>query len=174
MLTYISFAIGTFIVGVAVYLEAPSIIKNEVTERYGRWKSLNDLVRTNEKHQNNTCVVIYISCKMIAQAMYLSLVQYMNNSVKKLDKNVYEVSYQIKGKSYKMIVTPDKGPAKILQISNDSEIDVTNRVLPYLGPNYNWHGTKLTPKFFGYTSLTFELYDGGEKTFTDDCHVSIH
>jgi hypothetical protein len=173
MLTYISLAIVTFISGFSVYLEVPSIIKNQVTERYRRWKSLNTLIRTNKRNNNNNCVVIYISCKMIVQAMYLSLVQYMNNSVKKVDKNVYEVSYQIKGKTYKIIVIPDKGPNKILQISNDSQIDVTNHVLPYLGPNYNWHGTKLAPKFFGYKSLTFELYDGSEKTFTDDCYVNI-
>jgi hypothetical protein len=97
----------------------------------------------------------------------------MNNTVKKIGKNTYEITYNIAGNTYKMIVTPTKGPSPILQISDHNLNDVTNEILPYLGPERNWHGNKFNLDFFNKESLTFELADGSTKIFTLDKHLHI-
>lgn len=110
---------------------------------------------------------------MIIGSLVTSLGQYLTNPVKKIGKNIYEVSYIIEGKKYKMIVSPMKGPAPVLAISNDTMEDVTEQVISYLGPKCDWHGNKFTPDFFGHKSLTVQMADGSTKTFTVEEHVHI-
>ena len=110
---------------------------------------------------------------MIFQALYLSLIQYLNNSVKKLDKNTFLVEYIIKGKVYKMIVIPTKGPSSIIQIRNQDEKDITDHILPYFGPNYDWHRINIIPQFFTCERMTFELDDGAQKIFNELEYINI-
>ena len=64
-----------------------------------------------------------------------------------------------------MIIKPVKGPRLILQVLDDSKNDITDTVLQYIGPRYDWHGNQLDPSFFNNTSfLTFELADGTSET----------
>jgi len=97
----------------------------------------------------------------------------MNSSVKKINKNTYEISYLVNGKMYKMIVTPVKGPAPVLQVSDENEEDVSDMVLPFLGPRNDWHGRVFTSKDFKRRSLTFELGSGEEVTFEEDQKLLI-
>ena len=48
----------------------------------------------------------------------------------------------------------------ILLISNKNSEDVTAKILPYVGPNYDWHNSRLTPGLLGEKLLAFELYNG--------------
>lgn len=170
MVTYLVFGMVSSLIASAIYLDTPKIIYNFTVDKFKKWDNLKQLVSTGHTSKFK---IMYVSCQLIIKAIYLSLIQKMNNSVKKLDRNVYEVSYLINGKVYKMVVTPIRGPSPVLQISNDSYIDVTDIVIPYLGPRYDWHNITLSPKFFGYKSLTFELLDGSSKTFSDNDNVTI-
>ena len=98
----------------------------------------------------------------------------MNTSVRKLDKKTYEISYVIDRKLYKMIVTPKRGPAPIIQVSDENSTDITDYILPYMGPEYDWHGKLFTPKFFQRKSLTFELMNGEEFTYEESNHVDYY
>jgi hypothetical protein len=101
------------------------------------------------------------------QTLYISYLQYINNTVRKLDHKTYEITYVIDGKIYKMLTVPKRGPAPILQISNDKDEDVTEQILPYMGPQYDWHGRNITPRFFSCKSLTFQLSNGKEQTMRE-------
>ena len=52
--------------------------------------------------------------------------------------------------------------AQILQIIDHNENDVTDNILCYVGPRYDWHNTKFTPNFFNCEFLTFQMVDGNE------------
>lgn len=145
-----------------LYLEVHLILLEAIKYRCIRWKKLNNLVSTTESKKYR---IAWISLKIIIQAIYISFLQYMNTSVVALDRKTYELSYVIKGRLYKMIVVPRIGPAPVLQIIDDEHNDVTDRILPYMGPQYDWHGNNLKPDFFGCSSLTFELMDGSEHTY---------
>jgi hypothetical protein len=83
------------------------------------------------------------------------------NTTKKIGKNLYEVTYEINNKKYKMIVKPYLGPSPVIQVSNENLEDVTDIILPYLGPRYDWkHGSDLDISHFHFDILNFEYADG--------------
>ena len=154
-----SFTLGTFI-----SLDGHKIVKNRIIKSYKDWKQLNNLVSSQYK---NVFAICWYSLVMINKALYLSFIQYMNNSVRKLDNKVFEVSYIINGKIYKIWVQPKKGPSLVLQVSDENQEDITDEIIPYLGPCNNWHGRLFSSKDFKKKSLTFELSNGEERTFED-------
>lgn len=159
---YLLFTLLFFtITGYLFSLDTHLIIKNEIVSKYNRWKRLNSLVSTSQK---NKFTIIIVSLKLIFQAIWLSFLQSINKTVKKINKNKYELSYIIEGKLYKLIVNVKRGPSPVLQIIDHLNNDVSSDILPFLGPNYNWHNIQFTPDFFGYKSLTFEISDGTEYT----------
>jgi hypothetical protein len=115
----------------------------------------------------------YIIVNTSIKYFYILLQQYMNNTVKKIGKNTYELTYIINGNTYKMIVKPIRGPKPILQITDHESNDITDDILPYLGPNYNWHGEKFSLDFFNKKEITFELIDGTTKTYNINKHTHI-
>jgi|UniRef100_A0A6C0J1T9 hypothetical protein len=135
--------------------------KNEIVNTYQDWKSLNRLVASNP----NTRFVYLESIKIVFNAKYLKFTQYLNNSSKKIDKKTYLVTYYIEGKQYKMLVKPKKGPNPILKILDENEIDITQEILPYMGPNLNWHNYPVTPDFFNKKNISFEYNNQNKLTF---------
>lgn len=152
---------------VSYKLSLHRVIHRHVTDKMERWRSLNNLVATRH---DNRLMVFLMSVQLLLKAMYLSFIQYLNNSVRKLDSNLYEVSYTINGRVYKMLVEPIKGPTPVLQIISDNSEDVTDIIMPYLGPRYDWHRSMISPNFFDQCSLTFELMDGSSHTYQGDDH----
>jgi len=171
MYTYILLAIGSMFVTLCWKIEAHVIIKQSIISKYTKWKRLNRLVSKLEK---NNARMIWVSLKILIRTLYVAFIQYINNSVRKLDNKTFELTYVINGKMYKMIAIPKRGPTPILQISNDLENDVTDLILPYMGPQYDWHGSRFNPEFFGYRSLTFELGDGTEHTYDETDNVEYN
>lgn len=159
MYTEIFIAFGAFLFW---RTEAYLVIKNKITKEINKFKKVNLLVSSIKKKKST---IIWVSLKLIFQAIYISFIQYMNSSVKHIDNKTSELTYVINGRIYKMIIIRKRGPSPILQISNNFENDVTDQILPYMGPQYDWHGNKFTPEFFGYSSLTFELGNGTEYTY---------
>ena len=138
--------------------------------KYNKWISLNNLVSSQH---NSKIMIKIISLQMIFKSLYLSFIQYMNNSIIKIDKNSYELSYIVHGKLYKMIIKPIRGPVPILCVTNENNIDITEQILPYLGPNNDWHGKKYYPDFFKHKTLNIELLDGSKKTFNHSDTITI-
>ena len=162
--------IFTSVVGNKFYPDINNNIQDVIETKYNRWKRLNRLVSTRNE---NAFIIAYISVKMIIQSCYISFIQYINSAVRKIGTNTYELTYIINGKLHKMVVKPQKGPIPVLQISNDKQEDITDIVLPYMGPKYDWHGQVFTPKFFDYNTLVFELSDGTERAFTRDMFIIL-
>ena len=110
---------------------------------------------------------------MIIKILWIYIIQYFNNSVILIEGNKYIITYVIKGRLYKMLVKPCKGPSKVLLITDENHEDVSNIVCPYLGPEENFHYTLFTPKFFNKKELVFELSNGSEKIFSENENITI-
>ena len=148
--------------GIFIKFETPlKVIKN----KYNSWNRLNKLVSTTHK---NYIMIIYFSCKLLLQALYISLIQRFNKSIVQIDKNNYLLTYAINGKLYKYPIKVKRGPPPILQISDENSEDRTKDILCYLGPSYNWHGNSVTPAILGYKSLVFECANGNELVFNEE------
>ena len=63
---------------------------------------------------------------------------------------------------------------KILQISDESGECITNELLPFIGPNYDFHKNNYTPIQLGYNEITIELGDGGSFSFKGDEIININ
>lgn len=151
--------------GVFIKVDGPYIIYNKSMIKYKKWGRLKNMVSSK---YNSLFMINYISLKMICLSLYKSLIQYIDNSVIKIDKNKYEVSYIINGKLYKMIIKPIRGPCSVLDIRDGEDNDVYDIIIPYLGPNEDWNNTKFYPLYFGYNNLIFEMIDGSLKTFNNE------
>ena len=143
---------------------------NKILIKYEKWKKLNKLVSTK---YNSALMCKLVSISMIIKSYYLVFTQYINNSVVKIDKNTYEVSYIINDKLYKMIIKPKRGPIPILSVINENNNNITDEILPYLGPYNNWLNIKYTPNSFNYNLLKFELSSGEIKIFKDSENLEL-
>lgn len=124
----------------------------------------------NYKNFNNVSIIhiIKTTVNVVKNTLYTTFFITLNRNVKKLSNNHYEVSYVIRGKIYKMVIIPKKGPNEYVIILNENDIDVYDEIGPYMGPRYNFHHHPFTPKFWGYKELTFINIGGVEKKFTED------
>ena len=162
MFSFLMDAVGlTLLIGF-IFLDGPKIVKNTTVAKYKKFRKINNLVSTNYK---GFFTIIWISMYMIAQALWISLIQYLNSSIVHLKNGQYLVTYVIKGKTYKMVVKPVRGPRKVIIVSDNNDEDVSPLVFPFLGPEENFHGKIYTPEFFDKEELIFELSNGSEKIF---------
>ena len=167
MIEYICLTLGLFAVSTFVYFDGIYAIKY----RYERFRNLNQLVSTKYKERincNTKMKIVWFSIVIILKVLYLSILEKLNKSIKKIDNNTYEVSYAVNGKIYKMIIIPNRGPSSVLQVIDDKNEDITNLIVPYLGPTEDWHSSKFKPSFFNRKTLTFNLSSSDDITFTED------
>lgn len=145
-----------------LYVMSDPSLREKYNVSLKKWGKLKKLVSSTETSVSK----IYIrSFVLVCQMIYISILQYLNSTVRMIDNSTYEVTYVINSRMYKMIVKPVKGPRLILQVRDDSDCDITDVVLQYIGPKYDWHGTAVDPSFFNNSSfLTFELADGTSET----------
>jgi hypothetical protein len=171
MIKYITLLLSTLTFGLFYKIDGHNIFYNYASHKYSEWKRLNNLVSTQHKSK---FIVTIVSLKMVGEALYQSLVQYLDNSVVKINKNTYTVSYVINGKLYKTVIIPKRGPLPVLSVENENNLDVTHEVLPYLGPHNDWNNHHYTPEFFKHKKLKFELLNGEIKEFIDKDIININ
>ena len=117
--------------------------------------------------------IITSSVRVISQVIWLTLVQrFVYKNVKKVDKNKYELFFAIEGKIYRVVLNHRRGPSHILQIIDNDDNDITNKLEPYFNTSMNII-TEFTPTYFGYDNLTIETVCGTEKTFKGDEIIKI-
>lgn len=164
------YGLGTTLIFVFIYLDGYTIIKNTSVIKWRKFRKINKLVSTNYK---GFFTIIWISLCMVAQALWVSLIQYLNSTIIPIKNGQYLVTYVIKGNTYKMVVKPVRGPRKVLIVSDNKEEDVSHLIFPFLGPEEDFHGKAYTPKFFDKEELVFELSDGSEKIFRIDEEINF-
>lgn len=137
------------------------------------------------KHVDGDCVravlpfktrlrVYYTCLCMIIHHIYISSFQFFNKSIVKLNKNTYELTYMLNNNIYKIFIKTSIGPQpKIIQALNDVDHDITDSILPYLGPGGNFHGLKYKPADFNIKILTLNMSDARELTFTANEEISL-
>jgi hypothetical protein len=122
---------------------------------------------------------IYISniIKSVLYTVYLvckhSLLQKLNQSVEKIDKNTYEITYSIGARLYKFRTKTQKGMSNILQIIDSDNNDVTELIEPYIGPHRDFHNCEYTPHLLNFKSLTFNFNDGESTTFIEHDKITL-
>jgi len=84
-----------------------------------------------------------------------------SSNVEKIDKEHFVVNYKINNKEYKMMVKLKKGPSSIYKVSKEDGTEITDVVIPYLGPNHEWiHCVHPYTYFFPEQKLTIHYING--------------
>ena len=135
-----------------------------------KWKKVNSLVTYKT---NNIFLIQYYSLQLLLNTLWIRLLVYLNNTVKECGKNNYEVSYILHGKNYKIRTNMKKGPSPIYKICDGDKNDISNIILPLMGPNYDWHNNIFTPKDLGFESMMFELVNARGLTFKENDKIKI-
>lgn len=78
-----------------------------------------------------------------------SIVQHLNNEV------FVDLKYKLYGNNYiyRLYLNNDPMIIRNLYVTDENGEDVTERVVKYMGPNYDFHGVDMTPEILGYKSL---------------------
>jgi len=100
---------------------------------------------------------------MVLKFSYFQIMQYLTNSVTKIDKHHYEISYAINGRLHKMIIKPERGPSQIEKIVDHENNDITDIIMEYHGPKQK----RLSPSFFNTQFIVIHRIDGGVITIND-------
>lgn len=100
--------------------------------------------------------------KIQYETFYTAHMKYIKRSTI-LDTHTFEIDYYHKGAYYKIKFLEDKSGPLSLNISDENNIDVTNKLHVYIGPNHDFHGQYYTPASLGYNKLT--IYDSDLNKF---------
>ena len=113
--------------------------------------------------------ITWVCLCMLCKALYLMIIQWLYQTVRPIGPNLYEISYVIRGITYKFHVKLKKGPNSnsVIQATDENDYDITHEFLTYMGPMDNFHGYTYTPKHFGVNAITLNLSSGEDKTFTE-------
>jgi len=103
-------------------------------------------------------LTISLGCSKII--LYQRFLNYMDKRVEKISNDSYVITFPIENKLYKIVIDSPRGANNIMLISDENSEDVTDLILPYIGPNKDWFGNEnLTPNFFNRKILYFECVD---------------
>lgn len=167
------YLLGLFLLcaGLVSYrFEMHTTVANVVISKYKRLQALKQLVST--RYRTNF-MILWVCFSMIAKMFWLQFLQWSNTTVQHLDKKTVIVSYVLNGKLYKLAISPHKGPPDILLVLDDTDEDITDLVLPFLGPENNWHGKSYAPNFWKKKSITMHMSSGDVKTFLCDEIITV-
>lgn len=149
------------VVGIGVAVGYAIYNREVVQEKYNKFVKLNQIVSEQNK-DSSSLVNFCTSVKLAVKTWWL----HNTTTATKVGKK-YQIPYRINGKEYKLLVSAPWGPSPVLWVKDEKENIVTDKIVPYLGPQNNCHGSTITPRDLGYNKLYFQLpFDG--RTFKDN------
>ena len=149
------------------------IIKNVATEKYGKFKELNQVVATQHPERGYGIVIFFDSLNIIAKMYWINMLQWANNSIIDVEGKYTVINYVLNSVRYKIVVKNRRGPSKILKVLGKNHEDISDEIFPFCGPNMDWHGNVFTPGFWNHEMLTFEYSNGDRKHFLKDENIVL-
>ena len=132
-------------------------------------EGLSLLYKMNLKKKRDPSLAVKETFRTIAWLGYMMIYQKIVKNVVVIQRGEYDVHYIYNGQLYKIKIKSPRGPgARVLQIINENDEDVTSELTTYLGPKHNFHGLLYRPKDFGYKELHFNLSNGECKDFIEE------
>lgn len=159
-MSYILYTGGSLLIGLVTLI----CIKQE---KY--WFGLVQLFSFyHNKHHETVLDSIVHTVKTITWILYLCIYQRITRNIVWVNKNEFDVHYVFADKLYKLRIKTKRGPCRgpqVLQAINEKDEDITEHILPYIGPYNDWHGLGYTPKDFNAEQITFNLNNGNVVSF---------
>lgn len=134
-----------------------------ITQGAENFRNLNAFI--GKQQGNSFCKSFLSTCTTVAKACYVNCFNRLNKNINYIDKHTAVLTYVLDGRLYKIALTRRKGPPQIIMVHDENDDDISNEILPYLGPCRDWHKKEYTPEFWGKNKLFFETVDGETLSF---------
>lgn len=134
---------------------------------YESKESYNFLYNIHHQSHYKTIGSIFKTCENILKVYFI---QYVCTNTKMIKKGLYEIEYTIHLKTYKIQIPYKRGPSKYRSFFSHEQ-NITSKIIPYVGPNDDFHNVLYTPNDFGYDTLTIEYSDGTIKKLSGDTPI---
>lgn len=137
-----------------VLLESLKYIYYSFDKNYQDIISLYESVKHTRKHR---LISAYETFKIIVEMKWIQFVQkiYASIYVKYPHNSTIIYSYIHNNRKYLIPIKYTNGPSPIQKITDENDNDVTQVVLPFMGPSYDWHGLNFSPNFWKKKKLSF-------------------
>ena len=107
----------------------------------------------------------YVLCKLMFKYGYLLLLQKLYQTVRPVSRHTYEISYVLHDKTYCFRTKVQRGPSRVIQVTDETGEDITEEIRSYLGPNEDFHGQSLRTCDLGCELISMEMRNGETVVF---------
>jgi len=142
------------------------------------YKNINGLLllyTINYNKEKSHYKAIEKTIKIICWFGYIYLYQKIYHNCINIEKNKYDIHYIYHGQLYKIRCINKLGPKKnqVLMVANDKLEDISDEIIPFMGPKQNFHKLCYTPNDFKQRELSFYLSDGRILTFDEKMDIKL-
>lgn len=121
--------------------------RKEITSSFGLYRQLKRAIDPSNKYG-----CWYVLWAMIQLLNQTQTYQHQPQP-EKFNRDYIKISYTYRGKPYYYLLKVQRGVTPIQCIQDENEKDITDIIVPYLGPNLDCHGISLKPSDFGYKKI---------------------
>ncbi len=154
-----SFYIGYLLLIVMLYKIYPRF--SQMFEMYQTYRSITD----PSKQQS-----FFASFLSFVKTSYTAF-RGNDYSIEKFSRDYIKIKYNYKDKSYFYLLKVKRGVTPLLKLTDELGNDILDVINPYLGPNLDCHGVKLTPHDFGYKKIIATTVFDAESVFNEDDQI---
>ena len=138
--------------------------RKHIQHQYKRFLQLRDLVKTKESRGEH--MILYGCFNLYLKSLWVQFLQYIYDSIVHREGKLIIITYVINGHFYRIPIRIKKGPQLIDKVIDEEGKDCKLDVIPFFGPDHNWHGQELTPSFWNKKNLKFTLHNGTQYSFS--------
>jgi hypothetical protein len=91
----------------------------------------------------------------------------------KFNRNHLKIPYTYNEKQYYYLLKIPRGVQPLKSITDENNTDIQEFITPYLGPNLDCHGIKLSPKDFGYKNIKITTIFDTEVHFEENSDICL-
>lgn len=88
-------------------------------------------------------------------------------SIEKFNRDYIKIKYTYKDKPFFYLLKVKRGVTPLLKMTDELGNDILDVINPYLGPNLDCHGVRLTPHDFGYKKIMATTVFDSVSTFEE-------
>jgi hypothetical protein len=127
------------------------------------WKdSIKDVHTLSNRLEPNKFFAVIKTTQVMTSYIIRDIGQKLNNNIRYLSDGRIIMCYIFEGKEYCIPINKSRSPCILMCATNQDGKDVTDDILKYYGPGYDFHGLEnsVSPSLFGHNSLKIEFLGG--------------
>lgn len=140
--------------------------RKNIHYQYERFLQLRQLVKSKETRGEH--MVLYGCANLYFKSLWVNFLQYIYKSIVERQGKLIIITYIHNGHLYKIPIKIKKGPQLIDRVTDEEGKDCKLDIIPFFGPDHDWHGQELTPSFWNKKRLDFKLFNDKEYCFTSN------